>query len=368
MDLDPPELLCFCRKPSDDQAYIGCTSCLGWYHVKCLGFDQADLREASKDKTWRCPACARPKTRFEKAKLERKGGDTYVKAAFRAQWDGCVSERNVGWNRANSRVSGVWCPACLARGSANAFWDHHTPEFCAEARSLRASLPRALGEIQDKWLLSEGQLHNLKKRLKAKPHWRWDRANLDRLQLPVAATAATPASAVVAPANLLPPAQLGPDRGEEQNSPTIVLVEPLHNIQCTAPPRAAEGLAEVRQQPVGCPPVYGAHRDPVWLAEQPLCMNKFTGWEPVWLVELAMVGAVVLAGGDSWCSVVAPAVEYLECTVRGLPCGLPASELHMSLMYCGALRQDLWTRVGTGNESELPTDSKLVELCKGAIE
>ena len=115
MDLNPPELLCFCRKPSDDQAYIGCTSCPSWYHIKCLGFDQADLREASKDKTWRCPACARPKTRFEKAKLERKGGDTYVKAAFRAQWDGCVSERNVGWNRANSRVSGVWCQDCLPR-------------------------------------------------------------------------------------------------------------------------------------------------------------------------------------------------------------------------------------------------------------
>ena len=52
MALDPPELLCFCRKPSDDdQAYIGCTSCPGWYHVRCLGFNQADLQEASKDKT-----------------------------------------------------------------------------------------------------------------------------------------------------------------------------------------------------------------------------------------------------------------------------------------------------------------------------
>ena len=216
-----------------------------------VGFNQADLRGGSKDKAWRCPACAKPKTRFEQANLERKGGDTYVKAAFRAQWDGCVSERNGGWNRANSRVSGVWCPACLARGSANAFWDHHTPEFCAEARSLRASLPRALGEIQDKWLLSEGQLHSLKKRLKAKPHWRWNQANLGRLQLPVAATAATPASTVAAPANLLPSAQLGPDRGQSQNSPTIVLVEPPPNIISSAPHLTTGGGA-CRSAPTAC--------------------------------------------------------------------------------------------------------------------
>ena len=52
-------LYCICRRPhhSTDSTMIGCDECNDWFHIVCVGVDQADV-EALADSRWECPPCA----------------------------------------------------------------------------------------------------------------------------------------------------------------------------------------------------------------------------------------------------------------------------------------------------------------------
>lgn len=53
------ELYCLCRKPYDEtKVYVGCDSCLGWFHCSCVGITEQQAEEIDK---YFCPDCQKSK-------------------------------------------------------------------------------------------------------------------------------------------------------------------------------------------------------------------------------------------------------------------------------------------------------------------
>ena len=57
-----PELYCTCQKPENDENYVGCGRCGGWFHWDCVGYSPGDDDETDE---YSCPACKESKAASE---------------------------------------------------------------------------------------------------------------------------------------------------------------------------------------------------------------------------------------------------------------------------------------------------------------